>query len=220
MIPVIIIPVYNPPQTFLTLLGAIRSITSIPIIIIDDGSHQSIKIVADFPYVKILKNHTNQGKGYSLIKGFHYAFNHGYTHGITLDADSQHDPIFIPQFLAVDTKISIVYGKRNFNENMPFFRKLSNLLTSKIVTIIGHQSVFDSQCGYRRYRLEDVCKEIFYEKGYQFETEVLIKLLRNGFGIYHIDISTIYAGEHSAVSYSYDTFKFIKMLIKILKNIT
>jgi len=189
-------------------------------IIIDDGSDPSIKIGADMPYVEILKNHTNQGKGYSLIKGFHYAYNHGYTHVISLDADSQHDPIFIPEFLSVDTKISIVYGNRNFNENMPFFRKLSNLATSKIVTLICHQSVFDSQCGYRRYRLQDVCKEIFYEKGYQFETEILIKLLRNGLGIYHINISTIYAGEHSAVRYSYDTFKFIKMLFKILKNST
>ena len=38
MKPIIIIPAYNPPKSFLSLLQNVRTITSIPIIVIDDGS--------------------------------------------------------------------------------------------------------------------------------------------------------------------------------------
>ena len=38
----IIIPSYNPPNTFSSLLKSIRKITSMPIIIIDDGSEKLI----------------------------------------------------------------------------------------------------------------------------------------------------------------------------------
>ena len=92
MIPAIIIPTFNPPITFLKLIKSIRNITSIPIIIIDDGSNPSIKIETKYSNIKLLKNKTNQGKGFSLLKGFNYAYERGYTHSITLDADSQHDP--------------------------------------------------------------------------------------------------------------------------------
>jgi len=86
----IIIPTYNPPDTFSSLLKSIRKITSKPIIIIDDGS--TPKINMDYSGVLVLRNRHNQGKGYTLIKGFKFAVNEGFTHAITLDADNQHDP--------------------------------------------------------------------------------------------------------------------------------
>ena len=77
MIPAIIIPAFNPPITFLNLIKSIRNITSIPIIIIDDGSNPSIKIKTIYSNIKLLKNNTNQGKGSSLLKGFNYAYERG-----------------------------------------------------------------------------------------------------------------------------------------------
>ena len=43
------------------------------------------------------------------------AYKKGYTHCITLDADSQHDPEYIKSFLQINKDISIVIGKREFN---------------------------------------------------------------------------------------------------------
>ena len=40
--PVIIIPAYNPPKSFMTLLQNVRNLVSIPILIIDDGSTPKI----------------------------------------------------------------------------------------------------------------------------------------------------------------------------------
>ena len=43
----------------------------------------------------------NKGKGYSLIKSFKHAYNLGYTHAITIDADFQHPPSYIIDFLNI-----------------------------------------------------------------------------------------------------------------------
>ncbi len=216
MTPVIIIPAFNPPNTFSKLIQSIRNITSIPIIIVDDGSYTSIEIGTEHSNIYLFKNKINRGKGFSLLKGFIYAYEQGFTHSITLDADSQHDPVFINEFISVDENISIVCGKRHFKYSMPYHRRLSNIITSNIVSYICNTNVYDSQCGYRRYRLKDIYKETFIEQGYQFETEVLINNLLNGFKISHINISTIYSNNSSTIRNIYDTFKFLKLIIRFL----
>ena len=219
MTPAIIIPAYNPPETFDQLIQSMQNKSSIPIIIIDDGSQPAVKIEAAFIHVTLLRNNINKGKGYSLMKGIYYALENGYTHGITLDADLQHDPAYIPEFLSIDENISIVCGKRDLKGSMPCHRRLSNIITSKIVSSICHTKLFDSQCGYRRYNLQEVCSEKYFEQGFQFETEILIKLLKSKLKIFHVDIPTIYAGESSSMRHIYDTLKFIRLIIRTLRKL-
>jgi len=213
----IIIPTYNPPDTFSSLLKSIRKITSNPIIIIDDGS--TPKINMDYSGVIVLRNRHNQGKGYTLIKGFQYAVNEGFTHAITIDADYQHDPELINSFLEYDENINLVLGTRNFTEDMPIHRRISNKLTSYIISLLCGKTVLDSQCGYRRYKLKDVCSESFHEKGFQFESEVLIKLLRNNCTHANLEIPTIYSRENSSINNFIDSFKFIRLILrKIIRD--
>ena len=213
----IIIPTYNPPDTFSSLLKSIRKITSKPIIIIDDGS--TPKINMDYPGVVVIRNRHNKGKGYTLIKGFQYAEAEGFTHAITIDADCQHDPELINSFLEYDENINLVLGTRNFTEDMPIHRRISNKLTSYIISLLCGKTVLDSQCGYRRYKLKDVCSESFHEKGFQFESEVLIKLLRNNCAHANLEIPTLYSRENSSINNFSDTFKFIRLILrKIIRD--
>jgi len=213
----IIIPTYNPPDTFSSLLKSIRKITSKPIIIIDDGS--TPKINMDYSGIFVLRNRHNKGKGYTLIKGFQYAENEGFTHAITIDADYQHDPELINSFLEYDENINLVLGTRNFTEDMPIHRRISNKLTSYIISLLCGKTVLDSQCGYRRYKLKDVCSEYFHEKGFQFESEVLIKLLRNNCTHANLEIPTIYSHENSSINNFIDSFKFIRLILrKIIRD--
>ena len=213
MNPIIIIPAYNPPESFNKLIKTLYEISEIPIIIVDDGSSPTINLDKD--YLTIIRNENNQGKGFSLIKAFHYAYNRDYTHAVTLDSDNQHDPQFLNSFLEIKDDISIVLGLRNFNTDMPIHRRLSNKITSLIISWICNKEILDSQCGYRRYKLSDVCIESFIENGFQFETEVLIKLLgRNNNSLQHLKISTIYEQENSSMNNVLDTFKFIRLIFR------
>ena len=213
----IIIPAFNPPESFLSLLKTISTTSKLTIIIIDDGSFP--EIIIKNPEIIILRNKQNQGKGFSLFKAFKYAQENDFTHAVTLDADSQHDPRLIEMFLEVNEDISLVLGTRIFEKDMPYHRRISNKLTSLIISFLSSETIQDSQCGYRRYKLIDICSEIFIEKGFQFETEVIIKLLQNKLKIDHINIPTIYANEISSMRNFQDTFKFIIMIIRILRKL-
>jgi len=61
----IIIPAFNPPDSFLSLLKTISTISKLTIIIIDDGSFP--EIIIKNPKIIILRNKQNQGKGFSLL---------------------------------------------------------------------------------------------------------------------------------------------------------
>ena len=212
MNPVIIIPAYNPPNTFNNLISSILTYSKLPIIIVDDGSDKEIQI--DKNSVIILRNRQNMGKGIALMKGMSYALKHGYTHSVTLDADSQHDPSYIPQFLDMDEGICIVLGKREFKGNMPIHRRFSNLVTSKLISKLTSQQVLDSQCGYRRYKLAEVTNESYNEDGFQFESEVLIRLLRRNYRLQHISIPTIYTDSGSSMNNFRDTIKFMRLIFR------
>ena len=206
----IIIPAYNPPNTIFQLISTIHKITTCPVIIIDDGSDPPISL--ESINCTLLRNDQNMGKGAALLKGLNYAQTSGFTHAVTLDADNQHDPEILPTFLECDENISIVIGARNFNSKMPFHRKLSNKLTSNIISRICKKKILDSQCGYRRYSLQDVCSKTYSESGFQFESEILFKLLHDNYTLKHISVPTIYSNENSAMNNFRDTFKFINLI--------
>ena len=84
------------------------------------------------------------------------------------------------------------------------------------MSYICHKQILDSQCGYRRYILDNVCSETYFENGFQFESEVLIKLLRINCSLCHIEIPTIYAQEDSSMNNFWDTIRFIRLIIRSL----
>ena len=208
----IIIPAFNPPESFFSLLKTISIISKLPIIIIDDGSFPKI-IIKNYDII-ILRNTQNQGKGFSLLKGFRYAQRNNFTHVVTLDADSQHDPRLIKMFIEVNEDISLVLGARKFEKDMPYHRRISNKLTSLIISLLSGEKIQDSQCGYRRYKLNEICSEIFIETGFQFESEILIKLLRKKCTYHQVDISTIYRNEKSSINNIIDTLRFIRLILR------
>ena len=212
---VVIIPAYNPPNKFPKLIHYIKNKLFLDIIIIDDGSKPPIKLL-NSENIYLLINKTNKGKGYALIKAFKFAIEKGFTHAITLDADFQHDPKYINEFISINENIKIVYGKRNFSKTMPVHRRLSNFLTSYIISLICNVKIHDTQCGYRRYKLDEMQSYKFSQNGFQFETEVLFKIVKNPNSITHIEIPTIYNNSNSSIRIIKDTLKFINFVIKFL----
>jgi len=167
----------------------------------------------------ILKHSQNKGKGEALKTGFRYAIQQGYDHVITLDADLQHDPIFIKNFVnrAKNNNSDIVLGTREMNLRiMPFDRFLTNKLTSIIISIFTGQIVKDSQSGYRLIKVKVLKSLKLRSKKYDLESEILLKGGKKGFKISSISISTIYIGTKSFISPLADTYRFLLALWRSL----
>lgn len=207
----ILIPSYNDSNHLPELIQRIRQNSDNSILIIDDGSEIPIYLTAK--NVEIIRNKTNVGKGGALKNGFAYASENGYSHVITMDSDLQHDPDKLIDFIEFDEKYDLVCGQRIIDKQMPVHRQLSNKLTSWIISIVCGQAINDSQCGYRRYSVQSVINSKCSENGFQFESQVLIKLSRMGVNIGHVIIPTIYGDETSSIRNVQDTFKFIKLIL-------
>ena len=207
----IVIPCYNHNDLCNTLLP---KISSKQLLIVDDGSFIEFKLKDITINATIIRNDKNKGKGYSIKRAAMYAIKNNFSHILVIDADMQHDPRKIDDFINNNETFDLVYGKRNFNSNMPFSRKLSNTITSNIISLYCNKRIKDSQCGYRLYNLNLFNNLNSVENGYQFETEILLKKINKDSIVKYIDIPTIYNNSISYIDNFKDTFKFIKLITR------
>ena len=215
----IIIPAYQAAETLPPLLKYITmQFAENDIFIVDDGStDQTSDIMNHYPKIHLIKHSVNRGKGAALQSGFRAAYRLGYQFAVCLDADLQHDPNYISYFIATQKQkhADLVLGVRDFTfRAMPFHRILSNTITSFLISIRTGRRIHDSQCGYRLLNLKIVQPFQFSENGFQFESEVLIKLLLAGFKYTEVKIPTIYCTNHSSINNVKDTYKFIRLFFK------
>ena len=209
----IIIPSYNSNNSLRELIETINRDYSKSIIVVDDGSKEAFS--CEYDNVDILRNKENMGKGFSLRKGFKRAQERGFTHVVTLDADLQHNPDEIYKFIDISEDIDFVLGYRERNKTMPFHRKLSNKITTSLISRLTNKEIFDSQCGFRRYNISLINSFDYKEDGFQFESEVLIKCLPQGALIKQVEIETIYdINNKSYIRHVSDTIKFINLIVR------
>jgi len=210
----ILIPSYNDNEHLPELLRKIRKYSDLHILLIDDASLNPV--ILNGANIKIIRNVSNLGKGATLKKGFDYASENGFSHVITMDSDLQHSPKKLDDFSTFDGNCDLVCGMRVIDNSMPIHRRASNRLTSWIISLLCSQPIHDSQCGYRRYTVKAVLDAKCVENGFQFESEILIKLLKQNVTFGHIIIPTVYGDELSSIHNVSDTFKFIKLILRNL----
>jgi glycosyltransferase involved in cell wall biosynthesis len=162
-----VIPFFNETLSLdIVLKETIKYVDSI--YAVNDGSDDGFTNMHEESNIIFVTLDKNYGKG-ALSAGFEEAVSAGFNAVVTLDADLQHDPKYIPILVEGLQSFDIVIGNRLKNlKGMPIQRRLSNKLTSFFLTIKTGQNILDSQCGYRVYRAN---VEI-YKMYFGFEAEV------------------------------------------------
>lgn len=208
-----VIPFFNESRTINQIVNNTLQYVDC-VIAVDDGStdDSSSKILQN-KNITLLKFKLNHGKGFVLREGLSEGVKKGYTQLITIDADLQHNPDEIPLLIHELNNFDIVIGNRLNNlANMPLHRRMSNRITSFLMSMKTGQKIVDSQCGFRAYRSEVIKNIKTIKNGYEAESEILIKASRKGYKIGFTDISTIYGNEESKISPVKTTFNFVKVL--------
>ncbi len=214
----LVIPTYNEAKTIAGIIRKIRQ-QELEVVVIDDGSLDNTYEIAKDNGAIVLRNENNEGKGASLIKGFHYAQDRDCDAVITMDGDGQHLPEEIPYFirLAKYSNSGIFIGNRMFKiKNMPFVRVFTNKLMSWLISFVAGQSIPDTQCGFRLIKKEVLEKINLKTSKYETESEIIIKASRLGFKIESVPIKSIYSGEKSQINLVIDTLRFIKFIAREL----
>ena len=193
-----VVPFYNEKETInIVLQETIKYVQFV--FAVNDGSDDGfIPDASQKSKIKFINLDRNYGKGKALSVGFREAVSAGFNYVITLDADLQHEPKFIPKLIEVLQSFDIVIGNRLKNlRGMPIQRRLSNKLTSFFLTVRTGQEILDSQCGFRAYKSEVLNSVKMRFKGFEAESEILVNASKQGFKIGFVDITTIYGHEKS-----------------------
>ncbi|MEK6714535.1 MAG: glycosyltransferase family 2 protein [Candidatus Omnitrophota bacterium] len=214
----VIIPAYNEEKVIASLIERIKNI-GLTVVVVDDGSSDATADMAQAKGAVVLKSEKNQGKGSALRRGFEYALKSQYQTIVTLDADGQHNPESIKDFIQMrkKTNADMVVGNRMRNtENMPLARIITNRFMSWLISRASGQNIPDTQCGFRLIQKIVLENITLLAARYDMESEILIEAAKKGYKIESLPIETIYQGEKSQIHPVLDTLRFIKTYLRLL----
>lgn len=203
----IIIPVFNEQKTISEILKRVSEV-EIPnikkeIIIVNDGSSDDSDqiIKKDLPKIKkaiYLIHSANKGKGAAVKTGIKAATG---DYIIIQDADLEYNPENYKILLSpiIEKKAEVVYGTRlkrlpNFSKderNILFLiHYLGNKFLSLVTSILYGQWITDMETCYKLFPKKALENIQLKAKGFEFEPEITTKLLKQGYHIYEVPIST------------------------------
>lgn len=173
----IIVPAYNEGERLNKVISLVRKYSgNMPTIVIDDGSKKPVSLHKR-ENLTVLKHEINLGKGAALKTGISFAFRHGAQAVILLDADGQHDPQEIGDFVAkLEEGYDVIFGTRRSGRDMPLVRLLGNKFASIYVNLIFGIYVSDIPSGYRAISKKAYQKIEWQSPRYSVETEMVANL--------------------------------------------
>lgn len=219
----IVIPAHNEAQNIGPLVAAIRAL-DYDCLVIDDGSMDTTGTLASQAGAVVLKTASKSGKGHALRIGFEYVLKNAYDALIAMDGDGQHSPADIPAFVDCykTTGADIICGNRMQNpRGMPLVRWLTNSFMSWFISLVCHQPIPDTQCGFRLIKTQVLQAMTLECSDFEIETEVLVKASKKGFKVASVGVQSIYNGEVSKIRPVRDTFRFLAYFFRELlkKNV-
>ena len=215
----VIVPAYNEERKISTFLEELAKIVPLEkVIVIDDGSTDHTYGLAKKTGCIVLKNKINSGKGAAQKAGFEEAMKRGAEYIITMDADLQHDPAYIPLFIdKIMAGYDIVIGSRwQELHKMPRDRYLSNRLATLAISLLTRRKIMDTQSGFRAIRSEVLKRIQLKTNKYETESELLIKALLKGFKVGYVEIEARYGDESSKINRFVDTLRFLRMYVGLV----
>src|SRR5688572_23295212 len=136
-----IIPAHNEEKNLATLLPEIvKHCPFADILLVDDGSTDRTSQIAGLYRLPVI-HLNNSGVGQAMLAGFLHAIAHHYDIAVQLDADGQHDPIWVKDLIKpiVDGRADCTIGSRYMKHDpdrsykTPFLRRLGMYYSSLLL---------------------------------------------------------------------------------------
>ena len=215
----VVIPAYNEENTIRDLAQRALKYCDL-VIVVDDGSTDATSSRADNTGAVVLRNEQNLGKAGAMWRGMQFALSRNMERIVTLDGDGQHRPEDIPLLMeeAERNPASVIIGSRLHEKDViPRRRYLANRFANFWIAWAAGLPLEDSQSGFRVYPaafLEGLTLDTGKEKGFVFESEILIEAGWKGFRVIPVRIPAIY---HKALRKSH--FRPVGDIVKITRMV-
>ncbi len=198
----VLIPSFNTGALLLQTVSDARA-HFVPVwVVIDgstDGSAQAMEqAFGNDPDIQVIVSPQNHGKGAALLLGMEQARSQGYTHVLTMDADGQHPPELIVEFVerSADNPQAMILGRPVFGPEAPALRtngrKVSNWWANLETLWAG---IDDSLFGFRVYPIEpltEIMRSKRWMRRFDFDVEAAVRLVWHGVQPINIDAPVKY----------------------------
>lgn len=196
------IPVYNHPKTVVEIIDQCLACTAFPIFVIDDGSDEPVENIyrqanhaSINERITFVRHEKNRGKGHAIRTAIQKTVSLGFTHLVTIDADGQHLPEEINSLVrtAQVRPWAVILGDREMKtQNVPKSSVFGKAFSNFWVKYETDKVVSDSQSGFRIYPLFYLQTMSFWTGNYDFEVEILTRLIWRGVEVKSTPITVNY----------------------------
>ena len=200
----VLIPTYNNGGTLAGVISDVARFTERIIVVNDGSTDDTALILSNFPFLQVVTQPVNRGKGLALRTGFDFAFKQGYQYAITIDSDGQHFAEDLYKFLdkLQEAPNAIIIGARNMNQaSVPGGSSFGNRFSNFWFKIETGIVMPDTQSGYRLYPLQPLQQLHFITRRFEFEIEVLVRAAWKGVDIVAVPVTVYYAPKETRVSH-------------------
>lgn len=185
-----LIAAYNEAKHIAPVIESIsRYVQSV--LVVDDGSNDPTAAVASGAGAEVIRHASRRGKGTAIRTGLAALAGRDVTYILLLDGDGQHDPEDAPRLVqAAETRrYDLVIGHRTLDRRINgSIRYYTNVVGCNILSRWTGLELLDSQSGFRLIRAERLAGIELDARGFEIETEMLLKLCRRGARVGHVEV--------------------------------
>lgn len=195
---IIVIPVYNESRNIIPVIEKCKQAGYASIIIINDGSTDHTKELAEKCNVHVISHLINRGQGAAIQTGIQAALSLGADYIVTMDGDQQFDPQDISKILAplIAGEAEVIIGSRFKQKNsIPFIRRFFNLIANCLTFSLSGIYVSDSQSGFKGFNKKAAAQIEIHTSGYEFCTEIIREISYLGLTYKEVPVNVYYSQE-------------------------
>lgn len=200
-----IVPVYNHPSTIAAVVAELRA-HGLPVMLVDDGSNDScaevlLTLAAGDDDIILVRLPSNRGKGAAVLAGAREAVARGFSHGLQIDADGQHDTASVPAAIAQARAHpeAMIIGVPIFDETIPRVRLYGRWLSHVLVWVqTWSLAIRDAMCGFRIYPLTDLnalADRCRIGARMDFDIDVAVRLVWAGVPVQRVAVAVHYPAD-------------------------
>jgi glycosyltransferase involved in cell wall biosynthesis len=198
-----IVPAYRAAETVGAVVDDLTRTLGVPVFVVDDGSADDTGAVAKSRGAIVVRHAQNRGKGAALRTGLMEAARAGFRVAVTVDADGQHPAASARTVLAAsDDPGALVLGVRNLvRDGAPASNRFGNAVSNFFLSLFSGRALRDTQCGLRRYPVQETLALEVQSDGYAFEGEVVLRAIAAKIPLVEVEIAAIYPPEQERKSH-------------------
>lgn len=219
------IPALNEEDTIVDVLSRVPrrlpGITEVVVVVIDDGSKDRTKQLAEEAGAIVVSHPSNLGVGATFQTGLNTALSMGVDLMVTIDGDGQFAPEDIPKLLEpllsgeADFVTASRFVKKEFYPVMPRAKFFGNKMMSALISFLTGNRFHDVSCGFRAYTRDALLKLNLFGK-FTYTQEVFLQLSFKGVRIREVPCQVRGTREFgksrvasNLITYAYQTSKII-----------